>query len=102
MHSDFSNLLLEMDGVKCLLQQKISSLTLENKNILLDLLLLGEMTGRNQMYTVENTMPDIDEDVEVRCGYGKCRPKLFGICNNSRIMLTVMSFYVFAQGLFIS
>ena len=58
------------------------------------------MAGRNQKYTVANTTPDNEQDVEVRCGYGTCRPKVLGNCNNSKIMLVVMSIYVFAQGLY--
>ena len=80
----------------------ISSLTFENKNTYFYFSQLGEMSERNRGYPLVNTRPDNDQDVEVRCGYGKCRPKILGSCNNPKIMLAIMSFYVFAQGFYIS
>lgn len=40
--------------------------------------------------------------VEVRCGYGNCRPKVLQKVNNSKALLFVMSFYVFVQGFIVN
>ncbi|KAL4228990.1 Solute carrier organic anion transporter [Mactra antiquata] len=40
--------------------------------------------------------------VEVRCGYGNCRPKSLQKFNNPRMMLFIMSTYVFIQGFIVN
>lgn len=40
-----------------------------------------------------------EEEPEVRCGLGKCRPTFLQTCNNSKMLLFIMSLVVFTQGM---
>ena len=39
-----------------------------------------------------------EPEVDVRCGYGSCKPEALQKLNNSKMMIIIMSFYVAAQG----
>lgn len=59
------------------------------------------------VFEVEQKAMDIGEKdgqdtVEVRCGYGNCRPSFLQKFNNSKLMLVVMCFYVFVQGFIVN
>ena len=52
--------------------------------------------------TKEKTSVDDDSDVDVRCGYGKCKLDCLQVFNNPKFMLFVLCFLVAAQGLCLS
>ncbi|WAR05948.1 SO4A1-like protein [Mya arenaria] len=55
---------------------------------------LSEEKGK---HTGVSTIVDA-QNLDVKCGFGRCRPGFLQYFNNAKIMLTVMCFVVFTQG----